>query len=88
MEASPRDAETERLVEQAMREHGYDHEEAIYAVALEHGEVYGAGDLVSVRRLTPEERRVTGLDHDPHKIAAETRARVAARPLSADKART
>ena len=85
MAASPLDAETERLVEQAMREHGYDHEEAIYAVALERGEVYGAGDLVSVRRLTPEERRLTGLDHDPHKIAAETRARAAARSVAVEK---
>lgn len=86
MDGRPLDDETERLVQEAMREHGYDREEAIYAVALERGEVYGAGDLVSVRRLTPEERRLTGLDHDPHKIAAETRARAAARSLAAEKA--
>jgi hypothetical protein len=73
------DDETERLVQLAMSEHGYDRDEAILAVALEHGETYGAGDLLSIRPLTPEERRLSGLEHDPDQVMAETRARVMAR---------
>jgi hypothetical protein len=87
MDYPPQDAETERLVKEVMLKYGCGRDEAILAVALERGEVYGAGDLVSVGRLTPEERRLTGLDHDPHKIAAETRARAAARSLAVDKAK-
>ena len=82
MDGSHLDAETERLVERAMREHDYEREEAIYAVALERGEVYGAGDIVSVSRLTPEQRRSFGLEHDPDQVMAETRARVVARALA------
>jgi hypothetical protein len=87
MDSPPLDAETERLVREIMDKHGCSREEAILAVALERGEVYGDGDLVTLRPLTPEERKLTGLDHDPHRIAAETRARAAARTVEAERAK-
>lgn len=80
------DPETERLVQDMMDSKGCGFEEAIYLVALERGEVYGDGDLVSTRRLTPEERRRIGLVHDPDQVMAETLARVAARKQTAGRA--
>jgi hypothetical protein len=74
------DAETERLAREKMSDHGCGVPEALYLVALDRGNVFGGGDLVCIGPpLTAEQRRLTGLDHDPEQVMAETRARVMAR---------
>jgi hypothetical protein len=85
MDRTHLDPDTERLVQEVMDREGCDLEEAILAVAIERGEVYGDGDLVSINRLTPEQRRLSGLEHDPDQVMAETRARMAARALAGGK---
>jgi len=71
------DEEFDREVRQAMRDHRVEREEAILIVALRRGQVYGAGDLVSLRPLSPEDLRRIGLDHDPQQLIADSRARLA-----------
>lgn len=71
------DEDFDRHVLQAIRDHGIGHEEAIYLVALRRGQVYGAGDLVCMQPLTPEQRRAIGLEHDPEQAIEESRARLA-----------
>lgn len=88
MDRTPLDPETERLVQEVMESEGCGFEEAIYVVALERGEVYGDGDLVCIHRLTPEQRRRSGLDHDPDQIATVTHARAAARAAANAMAKT
>src|SRR5687767_15160571 len=68
------DEEFDREVRQTMSDHGIDREEAFLIVALRRGEVYGDGDLVSVRPLSPDERRSIGLDLDPEQVIAQDRA--------------
>ena len=87
MDRTRLDPETERLVQEVMDREGRDLEEAILAVAIERGEVYGDGDLVSISRLTPEQRRLSGLEHDPDQVMAKTRARVASRAAAASSAK-
>ena len=70
----------EREVREAMREHSISREEASLLVALRRGYVYGAGDLVSLTPLSPEQRRLLGLDHDPEQLIAESRARLGLPP--------
>jgi hypothetical protein len=64
------DREFEDEVRRVMDEQGIEREDAIYQVALERGQVYGDGDLVCMRRLTSEELRAIGLNHDPEEILA------------------
>jgi hypothetical protein len=71
------DAQTEALVQEVMRKYGCGRDEAILAVALEHGEVYGDGDLVCLHPLTPEQRRAIGLDYDLGQVIAANRVRLA-----------
>lgn len=64
-------------VRQVIREHGVELEEAMLIVALRRGQVYGAGDIVSLHPLSAEQLRRLGLDHDPEQVIAESRARLA-----------
>ena len=65
-----------------MREHGVEIEEAMLLVALRRGQVYGAGDLVYLHPLTPEQLRAIGVDHDPEQVIAADRARLAEEAFS------
>jgi hypothetical protein len=71
------ETEFEDEVRRVMGEQGIEREDAIYQVALERGQVYGAGDLVCMRRLTPDELRAIGLDHDPEEVFARDLAPLA-----------
>jgi len=58
-------------VADVMRDQGVDRAVAITIVGLRHGELFGEGDLLCIRPLTPERRRRLGLGRPPEEVLAE-----------------
>lgn len=66
----------EQEVNQLVSEYGLERAEAITIVALRHGEVYGDGDLVSMRPLTEEQLARSGVNRSLREVLAAQRQRL------------
>ena len=67
--------EIEQEIQTIMRNQNVDREEAATIVGLRRGELLGDGDILFMRPLTGEQRRLLGLGRSIHEVIAEARAR-------------
>jgi hypothetical protein len=65
--------ETDREIEETMREQGLERAEADVMVGLRRGQLLGDGDLLSVRRLTSDQQRRLGLGRSIDDVLIEQR---------------
>jgi hypothetical protein len=65
----------EREIAETMREQGVDREEAQVIVGLRRGELYGDGDLLSIRPLSLDQKRQLGLGRSIDDVLAAKRLR-------------
>jgi hypothetical protein len=67
--------EIEVEIQATMRERGVDRIEAETIVGMRHGELHGDGDILVLRKLTPDQRRALGLGRSIQEVFAAQQAR-------------
>jgi hypothetical protein len=67
--------EFEPEIAETMREEGVDRDEAQVIVGLRRGELFGDGDLLSIRPLSPDQKRQLGLGRSIDDMLAAQRPR-------------